>query len=143
MSVHKKVAVRLLMNLFVSEMSEVLVSGSSMIILPLMRVSPNKEHSYLTRRMTAKKFRRTMSFLAFDLACELVLFLVTSSFVKLSHSFDVLAAAQAYFADDAVKRRHAHRSKYRFRHGPSGRYGEVPNPNDPGPDKIRSYLTNN
>ena len=86
-----------MLNLFVSEMSEVIVSMSSMVCIGGMHVSPNKEHSYLSRGMTTTDIQRTLGFLAFDVACELLLFVMLCSFVKLGYSFDVLAAGREYF----------------------------------------------
>ena len=73
------------------------MSLSSMIFVAGMRVSPNREYSYLSRGMTSEDFERTLEFLGFDVAGELVLFVSLCTYVRLSHNFDVLAAGRAYF----------------------------------------------
>ena len=104
LSIRKKRGLQVLINLYVSEYSEIIVSCSSALVCLGMYFSPNKEHTYLTRGAKQEDLLRTLRFLGLDIVCEYVLFVCLCFFVKLSQNIDVIATGRTYFSFMKLRR---------------------------------------
>merc|ERR1711904_8312 len=82
-----------------SEHSEILVCGSSAIIIAILYFSPNKEHTYLTRGMDKEDLHRCLTFIGFDAACEMLLFIMLCFYIRTTRHIDIVAAGHAYLSN--------------------------------------------
>ena len=96
-SLARKKGLQELLNFYVSEHSEIVVSISSFFILGGLYIGPNSEFTYVTRGATTEDLVRTLRFLTLDIVLEFFLFIVLCFFIKLVHKIDVIALGRAYF----------------------------------------------
>ena len=73
-----------------------LVSTSTILLLVLLFYGPNKDFSYLVRGADRAALTQTVSFLAFDVAVELLLFVCLASYVQAMHGVHIVAAGLEY-----------------------------------------------